>query len=106
MDGQRDGWTGSILAGSGVSTQNVLSPTRLRKVPRGPALPAATSPWSRHKFPVSYKYPGKQKRLFPWDLPCQRVPLGLREDLRRINSGKFTPQVTCYLGKDPVSRER
>lgn len=51
---------------------------------------------------VIYKYPGKQKSLFPWDLPR----LGIREDSRRINSGKFTLHITYYIETDPAPWEQ
>lgn len=75
------------------SSQNVPSPARLRKDPRA-------NPWDPHEFPMSYKYPGKRNRLSLWDLPRQRLPMGIAEVSSRMNSGKFTQKFTWHLGKE------
>lgn len=49
---------------------------------------------------------GSRSAFSPGICPASGSPLGIREDLRRINSGKFTLQVTRYLGKDPAPWEQ
>lgn len=98
MDGQRDRWTGGILAGSGMSTQNVLSPARPCRQP--PALGAGTS------FPCLINILRSRSAFSPGICPASGLPLGTGEDLRRVNSGKFVLQVICCLGKDPVPWEQ